>query len=97
MPSTKQIVVVSFNENEAEAVNGLLDDLASGPPSPWRRDGETAVQRPCGPDQTWLLRHVPLRAQGNVLAAGQLAAQFARSEPPDYVVFFGCAWSGGSG
>jgi hypothetical protein len=92
MPSVKEVVVVSFNENEADAVDLLLDELAIGAPSPWQRDGETAIKRPFSPDQTWRLEHVALRAQGNVLAAGQLASQFAkRREAPDYVVFFGCA------
>jgi hypothetical protein len=89
--TTTLIEVVSFNENEAAAVEWLLDDLASGAPSPWARAGSDAIERPFGTGQTWRLKHVPLRAQGNVLAAAQLAAQFAQGVRPDHVVFFGCA------
>jgi nucleoside phosphorylase len=34
---------------------------------------------------------VPLAAQGNVLAGAQLAEFFTDHDPPDYVVFYGCA------
>lgn len=87
----KRIVVVSFNENERDAVDRLLSDLASGQRSPWHRHGPEAIKRPYGADE-WQLEHVALRAQGNVLAASRLAQFFAaHREGPKYVVFYGCA------
>jgi nucleoside phosphorylase len=86
-----RIGVVSFNENEAFAVDSLLSDLASGSPSPWRREGPQAIARDYGAD-TWRLEHFSLLAQGNVIAAAALAAQFAASKTNfDFVVFYGCA------
>lgn len=86
-----RIGVVSFNENEAFAVDSLLSDLASGAPSPWRREGPQAIARDYGTD-TWRLEHFSLLAQGNVVAAAALAAQFAATQPKlDFVVFYGCA------
>ena len=86
-----RIGVVSFNENEAFAVDSLLSDLASGAPSPWRREGPQAIARDYGTD-TWRLEHFSLLAQGNVVAAAALAAQFAGTNPKlDFVVFYGCA------
>jgi nucleoside phosphorylase len=86
-----RIGVVSFNENEAFAVDSLLSDLASGAPSPWRREGPQAIARDYGTD-TWRLEHFSLLAQGNVVAAAALAAQFAATKPKlDFVVFYGCA------
>jgi hypothetical protein len=86
-----RVAVVSFNANEAFAVDTLLNDLASGTPSPWRRDGPRAVER--GSDRfSWRLEHFAVRAQGNVVAAARLAAMFAnRRTMPDFVVFYGCA------
>jgi len=87
----KSITIVSFNKNEADAVEDLLSDIASGPPSPWARDGATGISRHFGPDE-WRLEHVAVRAQGNVIAAAQLAEIFSdRDKKPDYVVFYGCA------
>ena len=86
-----RIGIVSFNENEAFAVDSLLSDLASGAPSPWRREGPQAIARDYGID-TWRLEHFSLLAQGNVVAAAALAAQFAATKPKlDFVVFYGCA------
>ncbi|HEX4438234.1 MAG TPA: hypothetical protein VH061_15730 [Solirubrobacteraceae bacterium] len=69
----------------------LLSDLASGAPSPWRRGGERSVERDFGPDR-WSLKHFPLLAQGNVVAAAQLAELFrVGQQAPDFVVFYGCA------
>jgi hypothetical protein len=87
---TKSIAVVSFNGNEAHAVDLLLSDLTPGAPSPWARNGERAIRRPYGTDE-WRLEHVPLSAQGNVVAGAQLAELFADHNPPDYIVFYGCA------
>jgi nucleoside phosphorylase len=86
----KSIAVVSFNANEARAVDLLLSDLALGAPSQWARDGERGIRRPYGADE-WRLEHVPLSAQGNVLAGVQLAEIYRDQHPPDYVVFYGCA------
>lgn len=92
MAALRSIGVVSFNANEANAVDKLLSDLASGAPSPSRRDGTDAIRREFGPDEDWQLEHVPLLAQGNVIAAARLAEFFQdRSKAPDYVVFYGCA------
>lgn len=84
----RALAVVSFNLNEARAVDMLLDDLVTGVPSPW--DGERAIRRPYGAEE-WHIEHVPLAAQGNVLAGAQLAEFFTDHDPPDYVVFYGCA------
>jgi nucleoside phosphorylase len=88
--SRKSVAIVSFNDNEWLAVDSLLSDIASGAPSPWARDGESAITRSYGEDE-WRLEHVALRAQGNVVAGAQLAEFFIDHEPPDYVVFYGCA------
>lgn len=92
MPSgvSKSIAIVSFNLNEERAVDLLLSDIASGGPSPWARDGERGIKRTYGSAE-WRVHHVPLRAQGNVLAGAQLAEFFRDHQPPDYVVFYGCA------
>jgi hypothetical protein len=85
------ISVVSFNHNEKLAVDALLSDLASGAPSPWRRAGEQAIERDFGSD-VWRLEHFPLLAQGNVVAAAELANLFQpKRKVPDFVVFYGCA------
>lgn len=93
MSSTKTITVVSFNENEANAVEMLLDELLARADSPWRkgRGRLRPVIRDGGADLRWSIQHVALRAQGNVIAAAQLAAEFARVDSPDFVVFYGCA------
>lgn len=89
--SLTRVAIVSFNVNERDAVDELLSDLASGAPSPWRRAGEQLVERDFGSD-LWRLEHFPLLAQGNVVAATQLAELFqGRQRPPDFVVFYGCA------
>jgi nucleoside phosphorylase len=86
-----RIGVVTFNENEALAVDSLLSDLASGAPSPWRREGRQVIARDYGTD-TWRLEHFSLLAQGNVVAAAALADQFAATKPRlDFVIFYGCA------
>jgi hypothetical protein len=91
VPSVYWIAIISFNVSEQQAVDLLLSDLASGGPSPWRRAGEQAIERDFGPD-LWRLEHFPLLAQGNVVAAAQLATLFqGRRKPPDFVVFYGCA------
>ena len=87
----KAIAVVTFNGNEAHAVDLLLSDLASGEPSPWARDGERAIKRRLDGSSEWRLEHLPLLAQGNVVAGAQLAELFQDRQPPDYVVFYGCA------
>ena len=88
----KNIGIVSFNGNEARAVELLLNDIAGGPPSPWQRDGPRAIRRDAGLGDSWRLEHVPLLAQGNVIAAARLAEFFQdHSQAPDYVVFYGCA------
>lgn len=90
--------MVTFNQNEAAAVDTLLRDLVNGPASPWKwprpRRGagaEVTIRRPFGQD-LWQLDHIPLGAQGNVIAASELARLFRpRTRVPDYVVFYGCA------
>jgi hypothetical protein len=86
----KRVALVSFNANERHAVDLLLSDIASGAPSPWARDGELQVRRAVD-DGEWRLQHVPLQAQGNVVAGAQLAEFFADHQRPDYIVFNGCA------
>lgn len=85
-----RIGVVSFNQNERLAVDELLSDLAIAT-SPWQRAGEQAIKRRFGNDD-WRLEHFPLNAQGNVVAAVQLAKLFGSSlGTPNFVVFYGCA------
>jgi nucleoside phosphorylase len=85
-----QVSIVTFNQNESNAVEALLDDLDDGN-SPWGRDGRSAIKRVFG-GQTWTISHEALLAQGNVVAAAELARQFQNAEStPDYVVFYGCA------
>jgi nucleoside phosphorylase len=89
--SSVSVAIVSFNANERDAVDELLADLANGAPSPWRLAGQRSIERDFGPD-LWRLEHLPLLAQGNVVAATQLAELFkGRQQPPDFVVFYGCA------
>jgi hypothetical protein len=89
---TKSIRVVSFNANEQAAVDSLLDDLLydgdwePGDPPPLRRLTSG------GDRERWSLTHVPLMAQGNVMAAVQLADFFTRREADaEFIVFYGCA------
>jgi hypothetical protein len=87
----KRVALVSFNANERHAVDLLLSDIASGAPSPWARDGELQIRRAVD-DGEWRLQHVPLQAQGNIVAGAQLAAFFAdHQQRPDYIIFYGCA------
>jgi hypothetical protein len=86
----RRIVIVSFNANERAAVDELLSDICTGAPSPWARDGELQITRNVD-DAEWKLEHVPMLAQGNVIAGAQLAEFFADRVVPDYVVFYGCA------
>lgn len=76
---------MTFNRNEAEAVDLLLDELTVNS-SGWSRKGSDAVV-----STQEVLRHVRLDAQGNVLAATSLASAYMRKQPPDFYVFFGCA------
>lgn len=83
----KAIQVVTFNSNEARAVDLLMNDL----PSPWVHDFVThSMRRSAGPDE-WHLEHVPLMGQGNVVAAARLGDFFCDRQPQDYIVFYGCA------
>jgi len=91
----RAIRVVTFNRNEEAAVSALFDDLLMrGPWQPIRGTlGAPRVQRAYARDD-WQLEHVPLKAQGNVLAAVHLADFFAsRSASTDSIVFYGCAGS----
>jgi len=91
MSPVHTIAVVSFNRNEERAVNQLLDDLLAEDGSPWTSQARNLIVRSAGSDEKWSIQHVPLRAQGNVMAAGQLASFFHnRRKAPDYVVFYGC-------
>ena len=95
----KHISIISFNRNEAAAVEHLLNLLSIS--SVWHRNGQTRIERTVDPGgHTWILEHIGLNAQGNVVAATQLASRFrAGTEPPAYVVFYGCAGAvnGGDG
>jgi hypothetical protein len=84
------IGIVTFNASESAAVESLLDDLADEN-SPWGRDGSSGIRRSFG-DQTWTISHEALLAQGNAVAAAELASQFRSPDhTPDFVVFYGCA------
>lgn len=90
---TKSVRVVSFNDNEAAAVDELLNELALSGIWTWDSVGENdrLLFRPVGADR-WEIEHVPLRAQGNVVAAAALADFVAQTRRPLAVlVFYGCA------
>jgi hypothetical protein len=88
----RTIRVVTFNRNEEAAVSVLFDELLMR--GPWQSIrgavGARRVQRSYGRDE-WQLEHVPLKAQGNVLAAVHLADFFANRTTTDSIVFYGCA------
>lgn len=84
----RSVQIVSFNSNEERAVDLLLDDI--GASGIWVRHGERALRRLYGTD-TWRIEHAPLRAQGNVIAAAQLAEFFLEHRNQDFIVFYGCA------
>jgi hypothetical protein len=89
----RNIRIVTFNQNEEAAVDALFDDLLmSSAWSPARTTlGARRLRRPYGADE-WRVEHVPLKAQGNVSAAVELANFFATRDPAyDSVVFYGCA------
>ena len=86
-----RIDVVTFNENEFRAVDALFDDLGQQP-TVWSRQGPEALET--SEPRHIVLRHRPMRAQGNVLAAAKLAEAFAdQQRQPTFVVFYGCAGS----
>ena len=87
-PVLRSVQIVSFNSNEERAVDLLLDDI--GASGIWVRHGERALRRLYGTD-TWRIEHAPLRAQGNVIAAAQLAEFFLEHRNQDFIVFYGCA------
>lgn len=93
MPARTSITVVTFNENEADAVRQMFDDLRGGGWKNATSGDPTVIDRPGlggGPDLR--LSHIHRGAQGNVGVAAQLAKIFAgAADPPDYVVFYGCA------
>jgi hypothetical protein len=84
-----EIDIVTFNDNEAAAVDRLFDDLVQ-PVSVWARDGRDAIR--FGALRDTRIRHVSLRAQGNVIAGARLAETFAdQDSAKDLVIFYGCA------
>lgn len=93
MPTTR-VKIVTFNQNESDAVTELLDDIRNVPGSPW--SGTTApqvtIRRSAPGGNNWIVEHDHLRAQGNVLAGMKLADYFhTHRARPDYVLFYGCA------
>jgi hypothetical protein len=88
----KSVRVVSFNGNEAAAVDALLDELSSHPPWETVESNSPHLRRPVG-DDAWEIEHVPLGAQGNVMAAAALADFVAQTvrRPLSVLVFYGCA------
>lgn len=86
------ISIVTFNADEAAAVDAVLDELIARSGSPWVGRGST-ITRPFG-GQTWTLSHNSLLAQGNVVAAAELARLYRSvDDGPEFVVFYGCAGS----
>lgn len=93
MVTDLRIDIVTFNANEADAVARFMAELAVSP-SAWEWVDPA-------PDRTQALRckrpnvalnHIALLAQGNVIAATQLARAFvAKDKRPDFIVFYGCA------
>jgi nucleoside phosphorylase len=91
-PASIWIGVISFNRNEMLAVEKLFLDMVNGPKSPWTFTEDRMIERNYGDGVAWILEHVPLLAQGNVVAAAELATFFyLREKEPDFVVFYGCA------
>lgn len=84
-----RIDIVTFNANEERAVEQFLDDLLQAW-SAWSRAGRRGIKLK-GKNNVEL-NHMALNAQGNVVAAAQLAMAFADIEKrPDFVIFYGCA------
>lgn len=93
MPDLK-VDIITFNDYEGAAVQQLFDDILQ-PGSTWAREGGEKIRLP---NPEIVLRHLPLRAQGNVLAAARLAEVFSdETSRPDYIVFYGCAGAVDSG
>jgi len=86
---SRSVQIVTFNANEASAVNGFISQLVAAQDSIWRFDGPFVALAQGTPKQS--IRHVPLSAQGNTMAAGQVARFFSDSKPQDFVIFYGCA------
>lgn len=79
-----RVSVVSFNANEREAIELLLNnDLAQ---AGWRY-GAGEWRDPSG---TVIVAHAALLAQGNVIAGAELARSTVVKKS-DYVIFYGCA------
>jgi hypothetical protein len=88
--------IVTFNENEASAVDLLFDDLVNLSGGLVLRSRRDCIEFPAGATPLYTLRHHALNSQGNVVAATALAQLFfemAASEwrERSYFIFYGCA------
>ena len=86
---SRRVQIVTFNSNEARAVDAFLAQLVGVKNPTWKMDSPLSAVAPSTPKQT--IQHVPLAAQGNTIAAGQVARFFADSEAQDFIIFYGCA------
>lgn len=98
------VTIFTFNDNEADAVDYLLDLYLGGTKATagvWsvpRRHSDTIIGtlNPSGPaPMTVAIRHKPLRAQGNVTAGAELARTAfedpdARDPADDYYIYYAC-------
>jgi hypothetical protein len=88
-----RIDIVTFNGNEAAAVNQLFRDMYTIF-RPWCSTGNSVITlQHRRLRNSYEINHRPLNAQGNVVAAGCLAGFYERKnpDPPEYVLFYGCA------
>ncbi len=82
-----RIAIVTFNENECEAVNALMDDICGL--SNWQGDRAMVIDRGAGNS----IVHVPLMAQGNVRAGQAFASTVSLKgrNRINLIVTYGCA------
>ena len=86
-----RVIIFSFNDNERIAVASFLEDL-SQPGSVWYRQyGREAIDGTLQNGREIELVHCAILAQGNVVAAAELAGALFSDPRYDLYVFFGCA------
>ena len=89
------LAIVTFTRTEETAVTELLSRLYTGEtvfgPTVWAPPvlGELTLQGQLSDGRTARLDHLPLSAQGNVVAAAALSRS-ATENRADYYVFYGC-------
>jgi nucleoside phosphorylase len=85
-----RLAIFSFTETEERAVRRLLEE-ASPPGGAWTRAfGRQEISAMAPDGRTVEVAHRPIRAQGNVVAAAELAASVT-DDDADLFLFYGCA------